>query len=266
VGGGITDDVRREAGRRLDAIAADEGVRIFLAVESGSRAWGFPSPDSDYDVRFLYVRPLADYLKLDPPRDVIERPIEGLWDVNGWDLRKALLLLRSGNAVLVEWLCSPLIYREESDLAERLRGLAKAFANPRDAVRHYYGQMNGVYARDFGQRPAVKLKKYLYVVRCASALSWLRQRWTLPPMALGELLDGGAAPAKVVAILGELLREKAQASELGEGPRIPVLDAFIEDQLAWACDSGALAPRPADATFTAALDGVFRDAVGLDRP
>lgn len=87
---------------KLHEIEAEEGVRILLAVESGSRAWGFASPDSDYDVRFLYVRRAEDYLRLDAVRDVIERPIDDELDINGWDLQKALRLLYKSNPTLFE--------------------------------------------------------------------------------------------------------------------------------------------------------------------
>jgi predicted nucleotidyltransferase len=106
--------VKEEILSRIIEIEDEEGVRIFFACESGSRAWGFPSSDSDYDVRFLYLHPTEWYLSvnLEHKRDVIERPISGDLDINGWDLRKALILLRKGNPPLMEWLGSPIIYRE----------------------------------------------------------------------------------------------------------------------------------------------------------
>ena len=51
--------------RELKKIEEQENVKIIMAIESGSRAWGFASPDSDYDVRFIYVRKEEDYLKLE---------------------------------------------------------------------------------------------------------------------------------------------------------------------------------------------------------
>src|SRR5438045_8726086 len=113
----------------LTEIERDEGVRIFYACESGSRAWGFPSADSDYDVRFLYVRPRDWYLSVDVERkrDVIERPITDELDVSGWDIRKALMLLKKSNPPLLEWLGSPIIYRETLTIADRLRSLLPAY-------------------------------------------------------------------------------------------------------------------------------------------
>lgn len=98
---------------RLDAIQASENVCIVYACESGSRAWGFPSADSDYDVRFIYVRPVEWYLSIDDKRDVIECPVEDGLDINGWDLRKALRLSRKSNPPLLEWLGSPIVYLQK---------------------------------------------------------------------------------------------------------------------------------------------------------
>ena len=97
---------------KLHEIEKRENCRILLAVESGSRAWGFASPDSDYDVRFIYVRDKESYLKLNRPRDVIELPINDVLDINGWDVEKALKLLHKSNPTVFEWFSSPVIYKD----------------------------------------------------------------------------------------------------------------------------------------------------------
>ncbi len=114
---------------RLEAVRV-AGPTILFAIESGSRAWGFPSPDSDYDCRFVYVRPISDHLGLDAPRDVIEFPIEGLIDTGGWDLKKALLLALNGNAVIVEWTKSPIVYEERPGFRPRLIDLLEEIVEP----------------------------------------------------------------------------------------------------------------------------------------
>src|SRR6266540_3954918 len=118
-------DISEQVDRRLDEIEANHDVRVAFCCESGSRAWGFASTDSDYDVRFIYVRRPEWYLSIDleERRDVIETPIEGVWDVNGWDLRKALRLLRKSNPPLFEWLQSPIVYRERSSVAAQMRSI-----------------------------------------------------------------------------------------------------------------------------------------------
>ena len=125
--------VVRRVDARLDAVVRDERVAIPLAVESGSRAWGFPSPDSDYDCRFVYVRPVADYLDPWPRRDVVETPLDAVLDVNGWDLLKAVRLLVRGNATLLEWLRSPIVYRADDAFRATLLALAEQVVD-RDAL------------------------------------------------------------------------------------------------------------------------------------
>jgi len=122
---------------RLEAVARNHNACVLLAVESGSRAWGFPSPDSDYDCRFIYVRRRDDYLALYAPRDVIEFPIEGDLDVNGWDLGKALRLMLKGNAVVIEWLTSPYVYGGGAQFRDEALMLAKEAARPAAIARHY---------------------------------------------------------------------------------------------------------------------------------
>ena len=139
---GETSDaaMRRRIGAALDAVERDEGVRVLLAVESGRRAWGFPSRDSDWDVRCLYARPLAAYLSVEPPREGIERPIEAGLDLVGWDLRKALRLLTKSNAAVLEWLASPLVYRREEAVVTALTELAREAAHL-PALAYHYGRL-----------------------------------------------------------------------------------------------------------------------------
>ena len=121
-------DIRDTILSELDKIEQQYGVRVLHAVESGSRAWGFASPDSDYDVRFIYVRPKEDYLRLEKTRDVIELPIEGELDINGWDLDKTLRLLRASNPTLFEWFSSPIVYRETAFADEFRSVMLKYFS------------------------------------------------------------------------------------------------------------------------------------------
>ncbi len=128
----IPDDALKEINRRIDQIESDNPVKVIWACESGSRAWGFASADSDYDVRFLYINKPSWYhaVDLEEKRDVIETPIEGVWDINGWDFRKALRLYRKSNPPLLEWLQSPITYREQSSAAHKMRDLLPSFYSP----------------------------------------------------------------------------------------------------------------------------------------
>ncbi|UTC28321.1 hypothetical protein GURKE_02900 [Brevundimonas phage vB_BpoS-Gurke] len=274
-------DVYGEANIRLGKIEAEENVTILFAVESGSRAWGFPSPDSDNDVRFFYVRPLSHYLGLDAPRDVIERPIEEPWDLNGWDLGKALRLLVKGNATAMEWLSSPLIYREHGPFPARLRDLIKRHASAESSARHYYGLAQQCYMGEIANRPtaaenasnrelgvivkgltSVNLKKYLYAVRAAMSIAWIARYKEVPPMTMPALMSHAVAPEDVAAEITTLLRRKSTMGEFGNGDRIAVLDDFIEAQLAWVKAQG-FDRLPVNEALKAEANQMLLDALGI---
>ena len=163
-----------EIKRRLAALEKSEDAAILLCVESGSRAWGFESSDSDYDVRFIYVRRPEAYLSIDleSHRDVIERPIVDEIDLSGWDIRKALKLFQKSNPPLLEWLQSPLIYVERDSFAGRLRALLPDYYSPRNCFHHYFHMARGN-VREYLRGETVWRKKYFYVLRPLLALRWL---------------------------------------------------------------------------------------------
>ena len=196
---------------RLDQIAADSGARILLAVESGSRAWGFPSPDSDYDCRFIYTRSPDDYLTPWVPRDVIETPIEGELDVNGWDLAKALKLLVKGNAVVVEWLTSPIVYRGDQRFKNDLLAFAGTCLDRQMVARHYLHLGLRQRRLHFTDQADVALKKVFYALRPAAVLRWLRlnPEAAIAPMHFPTLMAQCAPPREVSDIVDELLARKA---------------------------------------------------------
>jgi predicted nucleotidyltransferase/uncharacterized protein YndB with AHSA1/START domain len=243
--------------RRLGRIERDFGVEIFYACESGSRAWDFASLDSDYDVRFLYRHPHDWYLSLSEQRDVIETPIEGVYDVNGWDLRKALRLALNGNPVLFEWLSSPIRYLERP-LAAGFRDMAFSVFDPVKAYRHYLSMARGQ-RRTYLMGQTVRQKKYFYAVRPLLACQYLLAERSVVPMRFFDLVDAVAPPAAVRETLVELLRAKRTANEAAQAERLPVLDRWIEQSLdaleARAPDSVAPADR-------APLERFFRSAIG----
>lgn len=230
----IAPAAQAEIERRLSEIEMAHDVRIILAVESGSRAWGFASPDSDYDGRFIYAHRRDWYLSLREGRDVIETPIEGDMDVNGWDLRKALRLALTSNPILIEWLTSPIVYRQTKG-ADLLRSFAVGARSRRALVRHYLGLLQNSWARDFkDSRSDVSLKKYFYVIRPSVALAWLRTRDDTPPMTLAALIDGIGLGDALASSIESLRRRKAETNELGRGGRLGAIDAFVSEQLIWA--------------------------------
>lgn len=264
----IPPDVRALILARLDEVTRAERVRIVLAVESGSRAWGFASADSDYDVRFLYVRRLEDYAALSVPRDVIERPIDGDLDLNGWDLRKALTLGLRWNPALVEWLTSPIVYLEAGWEASALRRLFAVPQGREALVRHYFGLAYRQFGRHIDGRAEVNLKKYFYVVRPAAALLWLETRGEeMPPMSLPALLDGVALPADVATAIVDLRARKAAGVEAGKGARIAALDAFCNARMTWARAHLPTSGLSVDPALRRAAEELFHASVfGLPAP
>jgi predicted nucleotidyltransferase len=217
---------------RLAGIARDEHVIIPLAIESGSRAWGFPSPDSDYDCRFIFVRRTDDYLSLFAPRDVIEQPLEGEFDVNGWDLAKAIKLLLKGNAVAIEWLTSPITYSADTWFRNEFLSLAKRVADRQLVGRHYLHLGERQRRAYFVDNEPIPLKKIFYALRPAAALRWLRlhEQDAVAPMHFPTLMRECNAPTEVQGIVDDLITRKSQTRELGEDNLPPAIGAFIDTE------------------------------------
>ena len=210
---------------KLKEIEQREGCRILLAVESGSRAWGFASPDSDYDVRLVYVRPKESYLRLDRVRDVIEIPINEELDINGWDVNKALKLLHKSNPTVVEWFSSPIVY-QTSDFADQLKLIMRRYFSPKSALWHYLHMAEGNY-REFLRGDVVKAKKYFYVLRPILACRWVLEKGTPPPMLFSELMDSQLDEGLKKTVM-DLLDIKMNTPEVKMIPRIDVLNDYLD--------------------------------------
>ena len=260
----IAPDVRTHIEARLADVEAEEGVRILLAIESGSRAWGFPSPDSDYDVRFIYQHDADWYLSLREERDVIERGIdEREIDLSGWDLRKALRLGLKWNPVLHEWLVSPVTYAADGPFRDEALALYRDFVDLRAIAHHYASQVKGQWRRNLAG-DEVKLKTYFYVVRPLLSLRWVLRHHSLPPMHMSALLKGSDLPGAVAGAIDRLIELKRSTPELGTGAKIPVIDTWIE-QLVPELDP-ADAPRASTGPEArAAADTLFRRMLQTSR-
>ena len=218
----ILDELRR--------IEATHHVTILFACESGSRGWGFASPDSDYDVRFLYVPRLPWYLTVEPQRDVIEVPISGDLDINGWELRKALQLLKASNPTLLEWLRSPIVYREDVAVMAPFRALAeRGFSTVRGY--HHYVSMAKKNFREHLRGEEVRYKKYLYVLRPLLAARWIRDGRNMPPMRFAELAEATLDDRALLDEINRLLQVKMRAGEAATSPRWVGIHNFIENEL-----------------------------------
>ena len=226
----VSAAMRHKVRRQLKDVEQRYGVRVLYACESGSRGWGFASPDSDYDVRFLYVHPLEWYLRVDPPRDVIELPIDDELDVCGWEWRKALGLLKGANPTLIEWLDSPVVYRQDDATVKALKKLIPHWFSPVRARWHYYSMARKNF-RGYLQGETVRLKKYFYVLRPLLAARWVEAGKGVPPMRFAELLAGSELCAPLRAEIDALLEIKQRAGEAEYGPKRPLLHAFLQSEL-----------------------------------
>lgn len=221
-------DIIAQIKNKLAEIESTEKVKVIMAVESGSRAWGFASPDSDYDVRFIYVRKPDDYIRLNPVRDVIEWQLDDVYDVSGWDLQKALRLMHDSNPALHEWCSSPIVY-VENELAEQLRELAAECFLPKKALYHYLSMAKHNYTT-YLTGDEVRIKKYFYALRPVLAARWVADHGTPPPMLFDDLVSAELQP-KMLPVVEELVRVKKETSELGTGPKILELDEYIREQM-----------------------------------
>lgn len=213
---------------KLIEIETMENVKILHAVESGSRAWGFASPDSDYDVRFIYARPRESYLKLEKMRDVIEWQLDETLDINGWDIQKALRLLHKSNPTVFEWSQSPIIYKT-TPFFEHFGEVASNYFSSKSGLYHYLNTARGNYSGYITKKDMVKYKKYFYVLRPILACRWILDRNSPPPMLFSQLVDQQLEEG-MKPIVFELLEKKTVMSEIGEGKKIDVLNEYIERQ------------------------------------
>ena len=208
----------------LNEIERKENVKILHCVESGSRAWGFASPDSDYDVRFVYVRKKNDYLKLNEERDVIEWQLDDVLDVNGWDLKKALKLLYKSNPTLFEWNSSPIVYKT-TDEWNKIASVIEDYFIQKSGLYHYLSTAKSNY-KEFLTKETVKYKKYFYVLRPVLACKWILAKGTPPPMLFSalakEFLDEEVRPE-----VDKLLFIKMNAPEIAQGSRIEKLNEYL---------------------------------------
>jgi predicted nucleotidyltransferase len=242
----------------LTQLEATHNIRVLYACESGSRAWGFPSPDSDYDVRFIYAHPADWYLTLDEGSDTLNFPVDEELDLAGWELRKALKLLRGSNAALFEWLQSPVVYLEALEFRAVVQPFMKGSFNPRAGLHHYLGLVRrGVEDDLTGEE--VRLKRLFYALRSALAARWIRERPAeLPPMEFALLRK--LLPATLNELVDELLVRKASADEKTIVASPDELLVFLREEYATGQEARTTLPVPA-AGAVSGLDVLFRHLI-----
>ena len=252
--------------RHLRSVHDEHHVDVLLAIESGSRAWGFPSPDSDYDCRFIFARRRQDYLSLFPARDVIEFSPDGILDVNGWDLGKALRLLLKGNAVVIEWLTSPFTYAADLRFRDDALALARHVARPSEIARHYLHLGERQRRTYFADERSVPLKKLFYALRPALALRWLRLHpgAVIAPMHFPTLAAECDLSAELAAIIDDLLKRKAVTRELGVGSLPAPIGDIIDAEFSLARELWPDRVGQPDRQSRDAADALFRRWVERD--
>jgi len=220
--------MKTEILNKLAEIERDKNIEILFAVESGSRAWGFASPDSDYDIRFVYKHSTDWYLNLWEQKDTIQFMTKEDLDGSGWDVRKALTLLAKSNASFLGWLFSPIVYREDSKFLNELRALAKNNFNPVAAFYHYHSMSKG-FEESLGTTE-MTLKSFFYAIRTALCAKWVYEMKSIPPVLFRELyplIDDGYH-----TVLDELILLKSQEIEKSDKPVEATLIALVKEIVA----------------------------------
>lgn len=247
--------------QKLDALTQRLDCRLLLAVESGSRAWGYASQDSDYDVRCVYWYPQERYLALQQPRDTVEWELNEVFDINGWELRKALNMAARSHLTIFEWCDSPIRYRS-SPWHEEFRAVIRGMMQPERLAGRYVGMAEGTFRRYLMlERPPYK--EYFYAIRPLLAARWVMQERTPAPVPFATLRQA-LLPDAMQDTVEELLHLRNANTEKAVGPPHPQALRWIEQEIA---ELHRILPDhrtlpPAD---TASADDLFRRMVQAGR-
>lgn len=214
---------------KIKEIEAKENIRVLHVIESGSRAWGLASPDSDYDVRFIYVRDRNFYLSLRENKDFIDWELNEVLDINGWDIKKVLQHFHKSNATLFEWSNSPVVYYTTDEWKKLYDEVAGKYFACKSSMYHYYGTANKNY-HEYLMEDMVKYKKYFYVLRPILACKWIEEKKCPPPVLFDELFDS-VLEEDMKPVIADLLTKKVQMSESDKAPKIEKVNQYVEEKL-----------------------------------
>ena len=234
------DLVKAAVEKELTIIEELYNVKILFACESGSRAWGFESSDSDYDIRYIYVRPLGQYLSTFP----LEEHIDAIFhkqtlpdgaeidlDLAGWDISKTVKLIHKVNGSICEWSKSPVLYRNRDNFQAKLAFLATFYLNPARLAHHYRAQAQSIRYRYLEHAKNVNTKKLLYAIRCILSSRYVVEQETTPPISFYELLEVSELTPSIKEELLEILSSKKEGIETNKVSISPELMSFISVQL-----------------------------------
>lgn len=255
----MSNTLQEQIQQKLDALQEQKNCRLLLAVESGSRAWGYASTDSDYDVRCIYYYPRDRYLAVRLPRDTVEWELNEVFDINGWELRKALGLALKSNLTVYEWADSPIVYRTCS-WHEEFRHVLLKVLRPRMLASRYLGMAASTIHR-YLMREEVPYKQYFYALRPLLAARWAIQERRPAPVPFADLRH--LLPDDMQGVTDELLMLRNGSSEKAAGPAHPAADAYIARELA-ALDELLKSMPDEVEPDTAPLDDFFRRVIASD--
>lgn len=224
----ILEKMKDRIRRQLNEMAERRQIEILFAAESGSRAWGFASPDSDYDVRFVYRQKTESYLRLWSAKDSIQLMTPDLLDVAGWDIKKATILLAKSNASLLGWLFSPIVYLEKGNTLSEMQQLVRENFNP-VAVFHHYHSMNKAFYDQLDTN-SMNLKSFFYAIRTALCANWVLHFKSVPPVEFRKLYE--LINPENARLLDQLIARKASVPEAGMEHVHPQLMKLIRDIVA----------------------------------
>ncbi|MCH6256244.1 nucleotidyltransferase domain-containing protein [Puniceicoccaceae bacterium K14] len=223
-------NIQHQIDDTIQNLEKERNIRVLFACESGSRAWGFESPDSDYDLRFIYTHPKDWYLELQEKKDYIDLMLPNDLDLAGWDLVKTLRLFATCNLALNEWIDSPIIYWQQDGFREELTALIPTFFKPRKAIHHYMSMAKGT-AKDHFNGRMIKIKKLFYILRPLFACYWIEAKNSMPPTVFQTMLDSDIADSSLLSAIAEVQAQKVHAveGEIIEAPEI--MNQWIHDSL-----------------------------------
>lgn len=241
---------------RLAEIERSNDIKILFACESGSRGWEFPSPDSDFDVRFIYVRPLNYYLSVSEKDDQLGFPINDELDIYGWDIKKVLKLIRKSNTTPFEWLQSPIVYGEKDNFRNKLWTLCQSYFYRKTNINHYLGIAHGALDTVIND-DEIKIKKLFYILRPLLSAKWCLEKNAIAPMTIGPLLI--LMPEYLQTLVKDLIMLKSTSAEAFIIKIDPNFRRYIDDEFKNCTERAKDLPK--ESFDTEMLDTFFRNTI-----
>lgn len=228
----VTVEIKQEVDYQLRLIEEANACKVLFAVEGGSRAWGFPSITSDYDIRFIYIKKPEHYLSVNIAKktDCIHPAPFNNMDIDGWDINKALLLFHDSNPSLYEWLNSPIMYRSWLPFTNTIRDLMPDYYNQTKHVYHYLNMCRTHYVK-YLEKDQVKLKKYLHTLRPLLAVKWMMQNRGPIPAEFLPLLDTIKDRPDIVKEINKLIKRKFSGDELDNKEHIEPIHLYLKEEI-----------------------------------